>query len=334
MLYVLLKHTIESNNNLPKQYLKIENTKANSVSVGVNTEEKLFKVASTQTKHGVDPEYDLSVNNVETNYVNKSSVTPSSYDVKSKISESSIFDNLNSLLKSPSHSLSSSSDGPELIDKCLSTKFSNLPKKPPSLNNDISSINALLRDLQDSPEYEQSQPSSRLDERLMSIGVTIENHNSTDNFSESHTSNNLSPNTVRPNKIKEVLTDKLKTERVAKAYELRKSMNELPLEQQTKLNQRFNDLFGNNHTYESDPLSEEEERIIAHKRIVKMVVEFMTPYYKAQRINRHLFKSLAKLISKNLMDRAYDPGSFFLVMCLVFFVCLLSFNRSIYSFNL
>lgn len=170
--------------------------------------------------------------------------------------------------------------------------------------NDISSINALLRDLQDSPE----QASSKLDERLIEFEQVIGNYKPLDDFSELPTIIPVSPNTIRPEKIHEILNDKFRSERVAKKYELQRSINEMPWELQISLNQRFDDLFGNNHTYESDPLSEEEERIIAHKRIVKLVVGFMTPYYKAHRINRLLFKSLAKLISKNLMDRAYDPG--------------------------
>lgn len=243
------------------------------------------------------------INENESNYQ-----SPSLYNVKSKISETNIVDDINYLLKSY-RSPSSTSDVPmEVNYKYNSTELErdNCP------TNTILSINALLKDLEDSPEYEQQF--STLEDRLISLGLAIENHKSTENVSKSPEQIHISPNTVRSNKINEILMDKLKSERVAKSYELRKSMNELPQDLKKRLNQRFNDLFGNGHTYESDPLSEEEEHIIAHKRVVKMVVEFMTPYYKAHRINRHLFKNLAKLISKNLMDRAYDPGNFILVV--------------------
>lgn len=290
--------------------------KKNSVSIGINTEPKLNKIASAQTEKLTDSDINLSNHLFVSNkpdIMHTSNSPSSSYDMKFKNTESNIFNNLNSLLNSSSHSPSTCSDvlinypNPvNFIDD--SAEFENVQGNSEKKNgpeNYISCINSLLRDLQDSPEYEQP---SKLDERLKAFGKAIENQESTKNVPELTSSICISPNTIRPNKINETLKDKLKSERVAKSYELRKSLKELSHELQIRLNQKYNDLFGINHSYESDLLSDEEERIIAHKRVVKMVVQCMTPYYKAHRINRYLFKSLAKLISKNLMDRTYDPG--------------------------
>lgn len=408
MLYVLLRQIIESNSKLSLQdnccNAKIKTEKCSSFStdtssISINTENNLNTITTTKTECVKDSPRSLLINDFDADPVNKFNITPSlsSYDVNIEISDTNVFDNLNSLLHSSCHSsycsdepmevnndndsnefthlqdnseldsnvtndilgitalLRDLQDSPEqqstklderlialelgVTDFKSADNFSKLPGpiyknpnslKPQKLNelfkgkiksepigslevnseqtngtkNDISSINALLRDLQDSPE----QSSSKLDDRLIEFEQVIENYKPIDDFSELPTIIPVSPNTIRPEKIHEILNDKFRSERVAKKYELQRSINEMPWELQISLNQRFDDLFGNNHTYESDPLSDEEERIIAHKRIVKLVVGFMTPYYKAHRINRLLFKSLAKLISKNLMDRAYDPG--------------------------
>jgi len=320
MLYDLLKHIIESNHQIPSsdklfESGNIREKKSVGIDASVNTEQKCIKITSTQTEIWTDLDNSLPsnvpINNGHTDPANKSNIPSSSYHVKSKISESNnIFNNLNSLLKSSCSSNSSPDVHMEVNYKYESSEFENIQKKGEqenSTSNDLLSINALLRDLQDSPEYEQQ--SSKLEERLIALGLAIENNKSTDNFTELTKPINISPSIIRPEKINEMLMDKSKSKRVAKSYQLRNSMNELPQNLQRRLNQKFIDLFGNSDFYESDPLSEEEERIIAHKRIVKMVVECMTPYYKAHRISRHLFKNLAKLISKNLMDRSYDPGN-------------------------
>jgi len=369
MLYDLLKHIIDSNNQMPlceklfgaenvtnksvgidvsvnteQKCNKVTSTqteiwtdpeklfgaenvtnKSVGIDVGVNTEQKCNKVTSTQTEIWTDPDNNLPVqipvNKINTDLVKEPILPSSSYNLKSKISESNIFNNLNSLLKSSCSSNSSSDAHMEVNYKYESSEFENLQRKDEqenSTSNDLLSINALLRDLQDSPEYEQQ--SSKLEERLIALGLAIENNNSTENLTDLTKPINISPDIIRPDKINEILSDKFKSKRVAKSYQLRNSMNKLPQSLQIRLNQKFKYLFGSSHSYECDPLSEEEERIIAHKRIVKMVVEFMTPYYKAHRINRHLFKNLAKLISKNLMDRAYDPGNFVLSDSLFYLV--------------
>jgi hypothetical protein len=300
---------IHNNNLNPVGSLKVLSSSYDLQQI--NTEPKIENVASVQTAYITDADNNLVINNNNTNPGCILNVSPNSYDVQPKISESNIFDNLNSLLKSSSCSSNSSPNASmEVNYKFDFTESASLHKNTDSQNcetDKMLSINSLLKDLQDSPEYEQQ--SLKLEGRLITLGLATENHKSIKQFPESTKPNYISPNTIRLKKINEILKDKLKSERVAKTYELRKSMNEMPQELQIRLNQKFCDLFGNNHSYESDSLSEEEERIIAHKRIVKMVVEIMTPYYKAHRINRHLFKSLAKLISKNLMDRAYDPGN-------------------------
>lgn len=312
MLYDLLKHTIESNVQALNTYnIKAENMSTNTTSIGINTVLKLNKDASTQTNTLMDPDNSTSINscanNVNVVNVNKSKMPYSSCDMVSKISESNVFENLNSLLKSPSCISNAYEElSNEINNKCYYNVFSNLKNNSVNNNTTSDSINALLKDLQDSPEHEKLQPSSKSEECLITLELETK---PSESLSKSPESICLSPNTIRPNKIKEVLMNKFKSERVAKKYELQRSISTLPQELQTKLNQKFKDLFGEDHTSESDPLSIEEEHIIAHKRVVKMVVEFMTPYYKARRISRHMFKTLARLISKNLMDRSYDPGN-------------------------
>lgn len=343
MIYDLLKQIIESNNKIPicDEYFKAENitNKSKGIDVSVNTEEKCNKTTSTQTEIWTDPDNNLinncPVNTFSTDLVNKPNLPHSSFNVKSEILESNIFNNLNSLLK-PSFSSNSSSDAHmEVKYMYESSEFKNLQRKDEQENsttNDILSINALLRDLQDSSESEHEQKYSdppepdlkpesdsdssesgskseseyeqeysKLEEHL------IENNKSSKNSTELTKPINIEPCIVRPNKISEILSNKLKSERVAKSYEFQKSMKKLSRRLQKRLNQKFNYLFETSHSYELDPLSEEEERIIVHKRIAKMVVEVMTPYYTSRRINnKNVFKSLARLISKNLMNRTYD----------------------------
>ncbi|XP_027853795.2 probable cyclin-dependent serine/threonine-protein kinase DDB_G0292550 isoform X2 [Aphis gossypii] len=191
---------------------------------------------------------------------------------------------------SESDSDSSKSDSKSESDSNSSKSDSNSESDSDSSKSDSNSSKS---------EYEQEY--SKLEEHL------IENNKSSKNSTELTKPINIDPCIVRSDKISEILSNKLKSKRVAKSYQLRKSMNKLPQRLQIRLNQKFKDLFGTSHSYEFDPLSEEEERIIVHKRIAKMVVEFMTPYYTARRIdNKNLFKRLARLISKNLMDRTYD----------------------------
>lgn len=318
MLYDFLKFFIESNDLAYCTKIfntKSENMKTNTVSVGINTELQLNKEVSTQTENLLDSDDSLPINSyanhVNVNNVNKSKLSFSSCDVKTEISESCVFENLNSLLNSPSCSSSAYENlHLEINNKYNLNPLSNLQNNSEQNESDQMSIDALIRVLEDSPENEQLQPSSKLEEHSVTLGLATGIHSLSENFLELPKSNCLSPNIIRSIKIREILMDKFKSERVAKTYEFQKSINSLPQEQQTRLNHRFEDLFGEDHAYESDPLSIEEERIIAHKRVVKMVVEYMTPYYKAQRITRNLFKTLAKLISKNLTDRSYDPGNF------------------------
>lgn len=315
MLYSLLKHIVESNNELPlkDKNFEAENMTKKKNNDGFNTKKKMYKTISTQTEKLMDTfnnlSNDLSINN-NTDIVNKFNLPSSSYDTKSKISESTILNisnNLNSLLTS-----SNSSDISMEVNYEYDhiTKFSNNLNEGNDSTNNILSIDALLKVLQDSPEHDQQL--LKLDEHSRSLDLAIENENrtSTDNLSELRVPIYIDPNVIRTHKIHEILKDKYKSKRVAKSYEMKKHYKQLSQELQIRLNQKYNDLFGDDHDYESDPLSEEEEHIIAHKRIVRMVVCFMTPYYRENRINRHLFKTLAKLISKNLMERAYDPGKF------------------------
>lgn len=284
--------------------------KKESVSIGeVYTEKNMNKSVSTQTETctnlDVNLSFNTSIDNADPVYT--SNVSHSSCDMESKISESNVFNNLNSLLKSP-NILNCTSVMPMEVNyepvKCEN------PEENKSATN-ISTIESLLKDLQDSPEYEQ--PHSKLDERLITLESAFEEyHNSANKFSELPASTNKSSNIVCYNKINEILENKFKSDYIAKSYELRRSMNKLPPELKKKINLKFDYLFGNGHDYESNALSEKEECIVVHKRIAKMVVKCMMPYYNANRISRCLFKILAKLISDNLMDRSYAAGNFIL----------------------
>lgn len=312
MLYVLLQNLIESENQIPL-WDKYYGTIKQLVNIGINTEQKSNKVASTQTENLIVSDNNLTnnkhdhliakhvatVNGIKSNLILNSSV------VKSKGSESEmIFENLTSILSSsnsPSHSHLPKEINVDFTEntnpqQCLQPK--NCGK------NDILSINALLRDLQDSPEFEQQSP--RLGNTLIDAGLENEN---VMHMSELPESIFIHRNTLRPNKINKIHGNKLKCERIAKEYELLRSMKDIPQELRTRLNNKFIYLFGRGHNYDADPLSEEEQRTVAHKRIVKLVVQFMTPYYNEQRISRRMFKSLAKIISKTFMDRSYDPGN-------------------------
>jgi len=361
MVYDLLKQIIESNNQIPicEEYFKAENitNKSMGIDVSVNTEQKCNKTTSTQTEIWTDSGNnllnDFSVIKFGTDLVNKPNLPPSSYNVKSEISESNIFNNLKSLLKSSCSSNSSSDAHMEVNYTYESSEFENLQRKDEQENsttNDIlRSTNALLRDLQDSPEseYDQEYPDSyesylksESDSKSVSDSKSesaskldsdsgsseseyeqeyskleeclIENNKLVENSTELTKPINIDPYIVRSDKINEIISNKLKSKRVAKSYQLRTSMNKLPQRLQIRLNQKFKDLFGTSHSYEFDPMSEEEERIIAHKRIVNMVVKFMSPYYTACRIDRNSFKSLARSLSKNLTEQTYDPGNFVL----------------------
>lgn len=299
MLYDLLQNIIESEDQILLWNNKCtKNVTKQSVNVGINTEQVSNKIASTQTENLI-----VSDNNIPDNLfarnaptVNgiKSHLPVGSPVVKSNGAEPEmIFENLNSMLSSnyplPVHS-----------PKEINTEKTNLQQslEPNSCQtDDLLSINALLRDLQDSPELNS-----------INAGLCSKNQNSMD-VSELPEPIFIDSNILRQEKIYDVYQNKLKSERIAKEYELLRSMKNLPQKLRTRLEKKFIDLFGRGHNYDNDPLSEEEQRFVAHKRIVKLVVQFMTPYYNEQRISRSMFKSLAKIISMTFMDRSYDPGN-------------------------
>ncbi|VVC41657.1 Hypothetical protein CINCED_3A006817 [Cinara cedri] len=306
MLYVSLQQIIESKNQKPllNKYYGIENTRKQSVDVGITTEQNLNKVASsTQTENLIATNNNLTSNkpgrlftkHIATVNGNKSNLPLCSSVMKSNGIESEmLFENLNHMLSTASSPLSRE------INVGLAE---NSNPQQSSNTNDLLSINLLLRDLQDSPEVE----SPRLENNLINVQLETVNQNVLEELPELPEPIMVHPSTIRPKQISKILGDKLKCERIAKEYEFLRSMKDIPQELHTRLNNKFILLFGRGHNYDNDPLSEEEQHAIAHKRIVKLVVQFMTPYYNEQRISRRMFKSLAKIISKTLMDRSYDP---------------------------
>lgn len=101
IVYVLLKHIIESNNQLHDKYIGTNtNIKKHSMSTKVKTEAMLNNTIPTQTESWMDLDSNLSNNciinnnkktpNLVTDIVNKSNLSSSSI-VKSEISESNVF---------------------------------------------------------------------------------------------------------------------------------------------------------------------------------------------------------------------------------------------------
>ncbi|XP_050532635.1 uncharacterized protein LOC126900755 isoform X2 [Daktulosphaira vitifoliae] len=310
VMYILLEQLLKTHKSSQVSKCK-ENQKVTLVSVGVNTENETYEIEK-QTGLEDNIIYSLQSGNKDINF--------STHHLKNEM-----IDNYDSscLLDSTTNYTSQrdfKNNNPEFILPKIELNFVNNTKYPIKDNTGISS---LLNDLQDSPELDQY---ITLEERLIAMGLEVDNIESTQQMPKlTSTVNTASKYIVRPNKIRNILKNKLKRERVARSYELQRSINKLPIDLQKRLTQKFDELFGTGHTYDSDPLTEEEERTIAHKRIVKLVVDNMTPYYKARRINRHLFKTLAKFISKSLMEQTYGPDflSSNFHVCLIFLASLL-----------
>ncbi|XP_050428167.1 uncharacterized protein LOC126838091 [Adelges cooleyi] len=327
-VYALLQQLIESENQLECLNKCIEDKSSTKqlVSVGVNTEIQSVTLQPLKIEGESHLNSSLISNKIINQYDDICDVTnlktsPKSHNIDEdglkinsnpKRTEPEIFSDSNVVLEhltnlSPLNEFSINAnykcDTSQLVDSKIKSKQVN---DIGSSTKDILGVNSLLKDLQDSPVHNKHLT---LEEQLIALGLTaVDDTESVKNLPSSttqvHTTSKL---VMRSKRIKETLKNKLKCERVAKSYELQRSMVELPQELQTRLNYIFDDLFGTGHNYEPDPLTEEEEKIIAHKRIVKLVVDYMTPYYKARRINRNLFKTLAKFISQNLMDRTYGP---------------------------
>lgn len=304
MLYDLLQNIIKSEDQILLWENKFtKNVTKQSINVGINTEQESNKTTSTQTENLIDSDNNIPDNLFATNAPTVNgikSISPVSLPVVqlNGIEPEMIFENLNLNLNSMLSSNSPLHSPKEInIDFTENTNLQQSLEPNNCAKNDLISINALLRDLQDSPE-------------LYSIDAELgsKNQNSMD-VSELPEPIFIDSNTLRQEKIYDVYKNKLKCERIAKEYELLRSMNNLPQKLRTRLENKFIDLFGRGHNYDNDPLSEEEQRFVAHKRIVKLVVQFMTPYYNEQRISRSMFKSLAKIISLTFMDRSYDPGN-------------------------
>jgi hypothetical protein len=122
----------------------------------------------------------------------------------------------------------------------------------------------------------------------------------------------IDPTTMRPRIVDAVLASPMNSDRVAEAYEFRRRLKELPEELRVrvdgKLDRFFRDTAGTQHAFE---LSEPEEQSVSFKRIVRLVVARMKPYYDAGRITKTMFKALAELVSKNFSFHTYDPSNFY-----------------------
>lgn len=221
--------------------------------------------------------------------------------------ESDIFDDLNSVLDSSFGFPGSASD-------------------VGSVETDVSRGSAECSTIYDSPDFdmflkyvqgypEQGNEFFELEESLKHPGPEIKSHRPIESIPELTTLiYDANHNVIRMNKIDEILKSDLKSARIAMEYELQKRTSQLPQALQTRLDERYSDLFGDDHSYEPDPLTEEEQQIVCHRRVVKMVLSFMNPYYVARRISKRVFKDLARIISKKLVNQSFDPGNSILVL--------------------
>uniref|UniRef100_A0A1B6IJH8 Set2 Rpb1 interacting domain-containing protein n=1 Tax=Homalodisca liturata TaxID=320908 RepID=A0A1B6IJH8_9HEMI len=97
-------------------------------------------------------------------------------------------------------------------------------------------------------------------------------------------------------------------EEIAQSCNFTRSFLRLSTQQRKRVNIKIEKLFGN----ENNPLTELTEKniTICRKRIASVVVMELTPIYQAKKIaSRHLFKFLAKKITKSLMDNSYAPDT-------------------------
>lgn len=217
-------------------------------------------------------------------------------------SKSNVLDGLNSFLR-PSFRFPSSVTDARPVEE-------DVTRDPPGVSaiGDSSSFDAFSRYVQGTPERrdnESYKPEESLKPEVCGVGPGETTTTEPTCLTPVH---GTSRDVIRMSKIDEILKSESKSARVAKALESRKRTGQLPRALQTRLGERYSDLFGDDHDRESDPLTEKEERIVSYRRVVNMVVGFMNPYYAARRINKRLFKDLAKTITNKLMRQSFDPG--------------------------
>lgn len=123
----------------------------------------------------------------------------------------------------------------------------------------------------------------------------------------------IDPNTMRPNIINVVVANTQDSKHVAETYEFRRKLREMPQESQTRVDGMLDRFFTNaaDGTQLAFKLSELEEQAVCHRRIARMVVGRMKPFYDAGRITKSMFKVLAELISKNFQYNTCSPSNFF-----------------------
>lgn len=162
-------------------------------------------------------------------------------------------------------------------------------------------INELVGYLEGSSEYEQFD--SMIDD-LSTLPASSTTDEPVESTSDLPAPININPNTFRSEKVNEILKDKLKTDRVALTFAFNKSMDELPNAEQIHLNQMFDDLFGADHSYESEPFSKREEGKIFVKKIMRMVLQFLESYSEEQVrcMNQNVLKNVAQFVTKMFLD--------------------------------
>uniref|UniRef100_A0A1B6L9R8 Set2 Rpb1 interacting domain-containing protein n=1 Tax=Graphocephala atropunctata TaxID=36148 RepID=A0A1B6L9R8_9HEMI len=97
-------------------------------------------------------------------------------------------------------------------------------------------------------------------------------------------------------------------EEIAQSCNFTRSLLRLSTQQKDRVKIKLKELFG----HEDESLTELTEKniTVCRKRIASVVVMELTPIYQAKKIaSRHLFKFLAKKITKSLMEHSYAPDT-------------------------
>lgn len=97
---------------------------------------------------------------------------------------------------------------------------------------------------------------------------------------------------------------------VAYWYSLECELEEMPPAKRQRLDEKFSQLFGKDHSIDYYFLSDEQKSITCRKRIAKHVVMELTNHYNQKKIaSKQLFKSMAKHITSILLGRSLFPSN-------------------------
>lgn len=110
--------------------------------------------------------------------------------------------------------------------------------------------------------------------------------------------------------IDAVLRDPASSRRVARTFEFRKKLNELPHEVRTRVDGRLDEFFRSVPAHPETSLSAMEEQTVAYERIAQLVAGRIQLHYEAGQINEPMFHVLCNLISENFTAHAYDPSNY------------------------